>query len=63
MGRLEKEVTLEYVTRLLRDKVKLKNKEKQEQAARTVTEDGDNLHKLFSKMVRYYITLRGGGGE
>ncbi|XP_078145713.1 tumor necrosis factor alpha-induced protein 2 isoform X2 [Centroberyx gerrardi] len=49
MGQLQQEVTVEYVRRLLRGKVKLKDKELQERAARIVTEEGQRLSQLFSR--------------
>ncbi|XP_071368476.1 tumor necrosis factor alpha-induced protein 2-like isoform X2 [Centroberyx affinis] len=49
MGQLQQEVTVEYVQRLLRGKVKLKDKELQERAARIVTEEGQRLSQLFSR--------------
>ncbi|XP_076022174.1 tumor necrosis factor alpha-induced protein 2-like isoform X2 [Genypterus blacodes] len=47
MCQLQQDVTVEYVERLLRRKLKLKNKEQQEEAAMTVKEDGESLHSLF----------------
>uniref|UniRef100_A0A667ZDV8 Tumor necrosis factor, alpha-induced protein 2b n=1 Tax=Myripristis murdjan TaxID=586833 RepID=A0A667ZDV8_9TELE len=49
MGQLQYDVTVEYVRRLLKGNVKLKDKEKQEQAARMVTENGKQLHQLFTE--------------
>ncbi|KAL0969013.1 hypothetical protein UPYG_G00221570 [Umbra pygmaea] len=47
IGQLHLEVTVEYVRRLLRRKIKLRDKEMQEQAAMSVREDSQRLHKLF----------------
>lgn len=57
MGQLQLDVTVEYVKRLLKGKVKLKNKEMQEKAARTVSENGEGLHNLFVKAVRHYSVI------
>uniref|UniRef100_A0A672HDJ2 Exocyst complex component Sec6 n=2 Tax=Salarias fasciatus TaxID=181472 RepID=A0A672HDJ2_SALFA len=50
MGQLHREVTEEYVKRLLRGEVRLKDKEKQLKAYATVKDDADSLHRLFSRM-------------
>eukprot|EP00064_Thunnus_orientalis_P014161 superscaffoldBa00002427_g14202 len=50
MGQLHQEVTAEYVKRLLRGEVKLKNKERQEKAYMTVKNNAESLHSLFVKM-------------
>ncbi|XP_042244912.1 tumor necrosis factor alpha-induced protein 2 isoform X1 [Thunnus maccoyii] len=50
MGQLHQEVTAEYVKRLLKRKVKLKNKERQEKAFMTVKDNAESLHNLFVKM-------------
>uniref|UniRef100_A0A4W5PNC3 Tumor necrosis factor, alpha-induced protein 2b n=1 Tax=Hucho hucho TaxID=62062 RepID=A0A4W5PNC3_9TELE len=49
LGQLHLEVTVEYVRRLLKRKIKLRDKEMQEQAARSVCEDGQRLNKLFTE--------------
>uniref|UniRef100_A0A8C7IQT7 Tumor necrosis factor, alpha-induced protein 2b n=1 Tax=Oncorhynchus kisutch TaxID=8019 RepID=A0A8C7IQT7_ONCKI len=49
LSQLHLEVTVEYVRRLLKRKIKLRDKEMQEQAARSVCEDGQRLHKLFTE--------------
>ncbi|XP_041710920.1 tumor necrosis factor alpha-induced protein 2 [Coregonus clupeaformis] len=49
LGQLHLEVTVEYVRRLLKRKIKLRDKEIQEQAARSVCEDGQRLNKLFTE--------------
>uniref|UniRef100_A0A4W5QAV4 Tumor necrosis factor, alpha-induced protein 2b n=1 Tax=Hucho hucho TaxID=62062 RepID=A0A4W5QAV4_9TELE len=49
LSQLHLEVTVEYVRRLLKRKIKLRDKEMQEQAARLVCEDGQRLHKLFTE--------------
>lgn len=46
------EVTVEYVKRLLKRQVKLKDEERQLQAHTTVKGDAESLHSLFSEMVR-----------
>ncbi|XP_044231286.1 tumor necrosis factor alpha-induced protein 2-like [Thunnus albacares] len=50
MGQLHQEVTAEYVKRLLRGEVKLKDKERQEKAYMTVKDNAESLHNLFVKM-------------
>ncbi|XP_019909383.1 tumor necrosis factor alpha-induced protein 2 isoform X2 [Esox lucius] len=49
LSQLHLEVTVEYVRRLLQRKIKLRDKEMQEQAARSVCEDGQRLHELFTE--------------
>ncbi|NP_001133726.1 tumor necrosis factor alpha-induced protein 2 [Salmo salar] len=49
LSQLHLEVTVEYVRRLLKRKIKLRDKEMQEQAARLLCEDGQRLHKLFTE--------------
>uniref|UniRef100_A0A674C6X5 Tumor necrosis factor alpha-induced protein 2-like n=1 Tax=Salmo trutta TaxID=8032 RepID=A0A674C6X5_SALTR len=49
LGQLHLEVTMEYVRRLLKRKIKLRDKAMQEQAARSVCEDGQRLNKLFTE--------------
>ncbi|XP_051812544.1 tumor necrosis factor alpha-induced protein 2 isoform X2 [Acanthochromis polyacanthus] len=48
MGQLHQEVTVEYVRRLLKGDVKLKDREKQQNAYLTVKDNAESLHKLFS---------------
>ncbi|KAI3367095.1 hypothetical protein L3Q82_008160 [Scortum barcoo] len=50
VGQLHQEVTAEYVKRLLRGAVKLKDKERQLKAYMTVKNDAESLHDLFSRM-------------
>lgn len=52
MGRLHQEVTVEYVRRLLRGQVKLRDKEEQLKASATMKDQAESLHHLFLKMVR-----------
>ncbi|XP_035761769.1 tumor necrosis factor alpha-induced protein 2-like [Neolamprologus brichardi] len=52
IGQLHQEVTVEYVQRLLKGKVKLKNTKKQLKAYETVKENAEKLHELFARMVR-----------
>ncbi|XP_020356891.1 tumor necrosis factor alpha-induced protein 2 [Oncorhynchus kisutch] len=49
LSQLHLEVTVEYVRRLLKRKIKLRDKEMQEQAARSVWEDGQRLNQLFTE--------------
>ncbi|XP_053192211.1 tumor necrosis factor alpha-induced protein 2-like [Scomber japonicus] len=49
IGQLHQEVTIEYVRRLLKGEVKLKNKEQEEKAYKTVTDNAEFLHKFFSE--------------
>lgn len=42
----------EYVKRLLKGKVKLKDKQQQHKASLVVKDNAESLHKLFSRMVR-----------
>uniref|UniRef100_A0A4W6FXG9 Tumor necrosis factor, alpha-induced protein 2b n=1 Tax=Lates calcarifer TaxID=8187 RepID=A0A4W6FXG9_LATCA len=50
MSKFHQEVTVEYVKRLLRGEVKLKDKERQDKAYVTVKNDAERLHSLFIKM-------------
>ncbi|XP_072220980.1 tumor necrosis factor alpha-induced protein 2-like isoform X2 [Leuresthes tenuis] len=50
IGQLYQEVTEEYVKRLLRGDVKLKDKEQQQKACITVMDNAESLRMLFSKM-------------
>ncbi|XP_047466534.1 tumor necrosis factor alpha-induced protein 2-like [Mugil cephalus] len=50
IGQLHQEVTEEYVRRLLKGKVKLKDKEQQQDAYDTLIDDAESLHNLFKKM-------------
>lgn len=52
IGQLHQEVTAEYVKRLLKGDVKLKNKELQLKAYTTVRDNAESLHGLFIAMVR-----------
>uniref|UniRef100_A0A3P9B043 Tumor necrosis factor alpha-induced protein 2 n=1 Tax=Maylandia zebra TaxID=106582 RepID=A0A3P9B043_9CICH len=47
IGQLQQEVTVEYVRRLLKGKVKLKNTKKQQKAYKIVRENAEKLHELF----------------
>uniref|UniRef100_A0A3B4GKV0 Exocyst complex component Sec6 n=1 Tax=Pundamilia nyererei TaxID=303518 RepID=A0A3B4GKV0_9CICH len=47
IGRLQQEVTVEYVQRLLKGEVKLKDSNQQQKAYETVQENGERLHELF----------------
>ncbi|XP_056151761.1 tumor necrosis factor alpha-induced protein 2-like [Lampris incognitus] len=49
MGQLHLDVTVEYVKRLLKRNVKLKNKDIQRQGSEAVSEDGQRLHDLFAR--------------
>lgn len=51
IGQLHHEVTAEYVKRLLKGEVKLKDREQQLKAFNTVKSDAESLHELFSKLV------------
>lgn len=51
IGQLHQEVTTEYVKRLLKGEVKLKDREMQLKAFKTVKSDAESLHELFSSMV------------
>lgn len=57
MGQLHQEVTAEYVRRLLKGEVKLKDSGKQLEAFAAVTENAESLHELFSQMVRVQLAL------
>ncbi|XP_036928402.1 tumor necrosis factor alpha-induced protein 2 isoform X1 [Acanthopagrus latus] len=50
IGQLHQEVTTEYVKRLLKGEVKLKDREMQLKAFKTVKSDAESLHELFSSM-------------
>ncbi|CAK6980990.1 tumor necrosis factor alpha-induced protein 2-like [Scomber scombrus] len=47
IGQLHQEVTIEYVRRLLKGEVKLKNKEQEKKAYKTVKDNAESLHSLF----------------
>ena len=49
---MHQEVTAEYVKRLLRGELRLRDRDLQLQASEMVTEDAENLHYFFSAMVR-----------
>ncbi|XP_039459626.1 tumor necrosis factor alpha-induced protein 2-like [Oreochromis aureus] len=50
IGQLYQEVAEEYVRRLLKGKIKLKNNKKQKKAYETVKGNAEKLHELFAKM-------------
>ncbi|CAI5697056.1 unnamed protein product [Oreochromis niloticus] len=50
IGQLYQEVTEEYVRRLLKGEVKLKDSNQQQKAYETVKENAEKLHELFAKM-------------
>ncbi|XP_029349750.1 tumor necrosis factor alpha-induced protein 2-like isoform X2 [Echeneis naucrates] len=50
ISQFHQEVTVEYVKRLLKGEVKLKDKERQFQAYTTVRDNAESLHKFFIKM-------------
>lgn len=50
ISELYKEVTQEYVKRLLRGEVKLRDREHQQKAFMTVMDNAESLHKLFTNM-------------
>ncbi|XP_054913286.1 tumor necrosis factor alpha-induced protein 2 [Poeciliopsis prolifica] len=50
IGDLHQEVTQQYVKRLLRGEVKLKDREHQQRAFDTVMDNAESLHKLFTSM-------------
>ncbi|XP_047466533.1 tumor necrosis factor alpha-induced protein 2-like isoform X2 [Mugil cephalus] len=50
IGQLHQEVTEEYVRRLLKRNVKLKDKDRQQKAYETVIDDAESLHNLFKDM-------------
>ncbi len=52
IGKLHQEVTAEYVRRLLKGEVKLKDQERQLKAYTTVKDNAESLHALFISMVR-----------
>ncbi|XP_030574338.1 tumor necrosis factor alpha-induced protein 2-like [Archocentrus centrarchus] len=47
---LHREVTEEYVRRLLRGEVKLKDRDRQQKAYMTMKENAERLHELFTRM-------------
>lgn len=55
ISQMHQEVTAEYVKRLLKGELKLKDKALQLKACETVTEDAEKLHDVFSAMVRRRI--------
>ena len=57
IGQLYQDVTEEYVKRLLRGDVKLKDKEQQQKACITVMDNAESLHMLFSTMVSKHWNL------
>ncbi|KAK5618005.1 hypothetical protein CRENBAI_023494 [Crenichthys baileyi] len=50
ISEFHQQVTQEYVKRLLRREIKLKDREHQQKAFITVTDNAETLHKLFKKM-------------
>ncbi|KAM6912826.1 tumor necrosis factor alpha-induced protein 2-like [Xenentodon cancila] len=50
LGQFHREVTEEYVRRLLRGEVKLKDREQQQAAYATVTDNAERLHRLFTEL-------------
>ncbi|XP_047467786.1 tumor necrosis factor alpha-induced protein 2-like isoform X2 [Mugil cephalus] len=50
IGQFHQEVTEEYVRRLLKGDVKLKDKDRQQKAYETVIDNAESLHNLFKKM-------------
>lgn len=50
IGQLHQEVMVEYVRRLLKGKVKLKNKEQQQKAHLTIRDNAESFQDLFSRM-------------
>ncbi|XP_044022203.1 tumor necrosis factor alpha-induced protein 2-like isoform X1 [Siniperca chuatsi] len=50
IGQLHREVTAEYVKRLLKGQVKLKDKERQLKAHATIKNNAESLHDLFVRM-------------
>lgn len=52
IGQMHQEVTAEYVKRLLKGELKLKDKALQLKACERVTDDAENLTDLFVAMVR-----------
>ncbi|XP_039459697.1 tumor necrosis factor alpha-induced protein 2-like isoform X2 [Oreochromis aureus] len=50
IGQLQQEMTVEYVRRLLKGEVKLKDKDRQLMAYMTVKENAERLHNLFARM-------------
>ncbi|XP_024661961.2 tumor necrosis factor alpha-induced protein 2 [Maylandia zebra] len=50
IGQLQQEMTVEYVRRLLKGEVKLKDKDRQLKAYETVKENAERLHELFARM-------------
>ncbi|KAM9708900.1 tumor necrosis factor alpha-induced protein 2 isoform 1-T1 [Menidia menidia] len=58
IGQLHQEVTVQYVKRLLRGDVKLKDREQQHWACATVMDNAESLQMLFSKMGSKEIWLK-----
>lgn len=52
IGQMHQEVTAEYVKRLLKGELKLKDKALQLKACEVVTDDAESLTRLFVTMVR-----------
>lgn len=52
IGQMHQEVTAEYVRRLLKGELKLKDKALQLKACEVVTDDAESLTRLFATMVR-----------
>ncbi|KAM4724337.1 tumor necrosis factor alpha-induced protein 2 isoform 2-T2 [Anableps anableps] len=50
IGNFHQEVTQEYVKRLLRGEIKLRDREHQQRASIAVVENAERLHKLFTNM-------------
>ncbi|XP_030574335.1 tumor necrosis factor alpha-induced protein 2-like [Archocentrus centrarchus] len=50
IGQLHQKVTEEYVQKLLRGEVKLKDSDRQQKAYMTVNENAERLHELFTRM-------------
>ncbi|XP_047466535.1 tumor necrosis factor alpha-induced protein 2-like [Mugil cephalus] len=50
IGQFHQEVTEEYVRRLMKGDVKLKDKDRQQKAYETVIDNAESLHNLFKKM-------------
>ncbi|XP_061599794.1 tumor necrosis factor alpha-induced protein 2 isoform X2 [Cololabis saira] len=50
MGQFHREVTEEYVRKLLRGELKLKSREQQQAAYTAVADNAEGLHRLFRKM-------------
>lgn len=54
MCQFHEDVTVEYMRRLLKGEVKLKDRERQDQAYMLVKSNAERLHSLFSRMVRIW---------